>query len=322
MPTESVANDKSKVMQKGKRFLVALVSVLIVVFLVVLACHKCTREGEEAEVPVKTPENVEDTVIVSVGPGSDSLVVMPIVKERTDSIPSFQDLEPIDSLPKVIRLSVSGVTFDMVLVHAGSFTMGAKEDKNANQDEYPNHRVRLTRDYYLAATEVTQALFEAVMGYNPSGNNHGGNYPVVQVSYNDAVAFCSRLTSMVGRQFRLPTEAEWEFAAQGVSGTENIDEEAWFFGNSDNNPHPVAKKKPNALGLYDMLGNVWEWCSDWYGDYSSGENKDPVGPSSGDLRVLRGGSWYYFAEYCRITNRNGRIPTYRSDNVGFRVVME
>ena len=210
----------------------------------------------------------------------------------------------------------------MVLVHAGSFTMGAREDKNANQDEYPNHRVRLTRDYYLAATEVTQALFEAVMGYNPSGNNHGGNYPVVQVSYNDAVAFCARLTSMVGRQFRLPAEAEWEFAAQGVNGTENISEEAWFFGNSNNSPHPVAKKKPNALGLYDMLGNVWEWCSDWYGDYSSGENKDPVGPSSGDLRVLRGGSWYYFAEYCRITNRNGRIPTYRSDNVGFRVVME
>ena len=309
-------------MTKRKWFWTVFVLGLLAVVIVVLTCHKCSRTEGEEEVSLVTIESVEDTVIVSVEPSGDSLVVATVDKEGEVSTQPLRENEPVDTMPGVIRLSVSGVTFDMVLVHAGSFTMGAKEDKNANQDEYPNHRVCLTRDYYLAVTEVTQALFESVMGYTPSGNNHGGNYPVVQVSYNDSVAFCSRLTSMVGRQFRLPTEAEWEFAAQGVSGTENIDEEAWFFGNSDNNPHPVAKKKPNALGLYDMLGNVWEWCSDWYGDYSSGENKDPVGPSSGDLRVLRGGSWYYFAEYCRITNRNGRIPTYRSDNVGFRVVME
>ena len=136
---------------------------------------------------------------------------------------------------------------------------------------------------------------------------------------------------MTGDNYSLPTEAQWEYAARGghlasdksmrYAGSGVVDDVAWCFGNSDNTSHPVSHKSPNGLGLYDMSGNVYEWCLDWYGKYSSTDVDNPAGPATGDSRCIRGGSWYFFAEYCRIANRNGRVPTYRDDHLGFRIVI-
>ncbi|MBP3763442.1 MAG: SUMF1/EgtB/PvdO family nonheme iron enzyme [Bacteroidales bacterium] len=227
--------------------------------------------------------------------------------------------------------TAGGVSFDMVLVKAGTFTMGALEgDEEADGDE-TRHTVTLTRDYYIGATEVTQELYAAVMGSNPSGFTEGENLPVETVSHNDAVAFCGKLSEMTGKTFALPTEAQWEYAARGghkapatatlYAGGDDIEAVAWYGGNSDSKTHAVGTKAPNALGLYDMSGNVWEWCADWYGDYSADAVTDPAGPSTGSNRVLRGGSWFNSARICRASFRDYYYPINRSYILGFRVVL-
>ena len=215
---------------------------------------------------------------------------------------------------------------NMVYVSGGTFTMGEKGRK-AYDDEKPAHSVTLS-SYYICKYEVTQALWRAVMGSNPSYFK-GDNLPVEQVSWNDCQTFINRLNNYTGRNFRLPTEAEWDFAARGgnnsrhykYSGSNNIGDVAWYGDNSGECTHPVGTKLPNELGLYDMSGNVFEWCSDWYCSYSSYSQSNPTGPNSGAYRVLRGGSWGGYTRYCRSSDRGGYAPGSRDFNLGLRLVL-
>ncbi len=226
--------------------------------------------------------------------------------------------------------TVSGVELEMVYVKGGTFMMGATEEQgdDAYDDEYPVHEVTLT-DYYIGKYVVTQGLWKAVMGSNPSYFQKGDDYPVEQVSWNDIQTFLTKLNQMTGKKYALPTEAQWEYAARGgvkskgykYSGGDNIDEVAWYWGNSEEkySTSPVGKKSPNELGIYDMSGNVLEWCSDGYNSYSSRAQTNPTGPSTGSYRVIRGGSWNFNAGYCRVSNRDSYSPGIRSNGLGFRV---
>lgn len=224
-------------------------------------------------------------------------------------------------------LTVNGVRFTMVAVKGGTFTMGATYDDaevDAEVDEEPAHKVTLS-DYYIGQTEVTQALWEAVMGSNPS-NHKGDNLPVENVSWDDCQVFIQKLNQLTGKQFRLPTEAEWEYAARGgrksrdykYAGDDYIGSVAWYSGNSGYETHPVATKQANELGIYDMSGNVWEWCSDWFGGYQSSSQSDPQGPSSGSRRVYRGGC-SIFAWGCRVSFRDCNTPDFCNINLGLRL---
>ena len=228
--------------------------------------------------------------------------------------------------------TANGVSFDMMMVKAGTFTMGATSEMKAlNSDEKPTHQVTLTNDYYIGKTEVTQALWKAVMGNNPSYFK-GDNLPVENVSWDDCQKFISKLNSLTGQNFRLPTEAEWEFAARGgnnsnhyqYSGSNELGDVAWYDDNSGDKTHVVATKQPNELELYDMSGNVWEWCSDWYGHYSSSSLTNPTGPNSGSLRVLRGGGWDGYARCCRSSYRGYDTPggaPFSDGHLGLRLVL-
>jgi formylglycine-generating enzyme required for sulfatase activity len=212
----------------------------------------------------------------------------------------------------------------MVFVQGGTFTMGRKH--GGDKDEKPAHQVTLS-DFYIGKYEVTQAQWRAIMGNNPSYFISCDNCPVEKVSWNDIQEFISRLNAATGKQYRLPTEAEWEYAARGgnqsrnykYSGSNNVRKVAWYYGNSGSKTHPVGQKKSNELGIYDMSGNVWEWCYDWYGNYSASTQRDPAGASSGSYRVARGGSWYSNAGHVRVSYRDYGAPGNRRDNLGFRL---
>ena len=222
-----------------------------------------------------------------------------------------------------------GISIDMVRVEAGTFTMGATPKMGDPFDaDKPAHRVTLTNDYYIGKYEVTQALWKAVMGNNPS-NFKGDNLPVEQVSWYDCQDFLSKLNRITGKTFRLPTEAEWEYAARGgnksrgyqYSGSNNTLDVAWFRDNSGSNTHAVGTKQPNELGIYDMSGNVREWCQDWKGEYSSSSQVNPTGANSGSDRVFRGGSWSGEARYCRSSYRLYYTPDYSNYSLGLRLVL-
>ena len=225
--------------------------------------------------------------------------------------------------------TVNGVSFEMVRVQGGTFTMGAtaEQGSDAYSDEKPTHQVMLS-SYSIGKTEVTQALWQAVMGSNPS-RFKDSNLPVEQVSWEDCQTFIRKLNALTGKTFRLPTEAEWEFAARGgnksqgfkYSGSNTLSNVAWYDDNSSNKTHPVATKAPNELGIYDMSGNVWEWCNDWCGDYTSASQTNPTGPNSGSYRVFRGGSWYNRARHCRVSNRYYLSPSYRDNDLGLRLAL-
>ena len=218
---------------------------------------------------------------------------------------------------------------NMVYVSGGTFTMGATSEQgsDAYNDEKPTHSVTLS-SFYLCKYEVTQALWQAVMDENPS-NLKGDNLPVEQVSWDDCQTFITRLNNLTGKNFRLPTEAEWEYAARGgnrsrgykYSGSNVLSDVAWYDDNSGDKTHPVGSKSPNELGLYDMSGNVREWCSDWYGTYSSTAQTNPTGSSSGSLRVLRGGSWFSVARNCRSSSRHHDVPDGRFYLLGLRLAL-
>jgi formylglycine-generating enzyme required for sulfatase activity len=198
----------------------------------------------------------------------------------------------------------------------------------AFEDAKP-HKVKL-RSYYMQKTEVTQELWEAVMGSNPSYINGCPNCPVEQVSWVDIQQFISKLNAKTGKTYRLPTEAEWEFAARGgkkskgykYAGSNEIEAVAWYYKNNENKTHPVGQKSPNELGIYDMTGNVWEWCSDWYGEsyYNSSPGNNPQGPDSGTYRVIRGGSWLNYAEDCLVAYRLYGNPVNWFNFLGFRLL--
>ncbi|MBI1765186.1 MAG: SUMF1/EgtB/PvdO family nonheme iron enzyme [Acidobacteria bacterium] len=230
------------------------------------------------------------------------------------------------SYTEVIALNVR---MEMHAIPGGEFLMGSPE-KQGYADEYPQHRATLS-PFYIGKYLITQAQWRAVMRTNPSHFN-GPNHPVDSVTWDEAFEFCRRLSYATGRIYRLPTEAEWEFACR--SGMQTLfnygDEEefivqyAWCLTNSGNHTHPVGEKKPNGWGLYDMHGNVWEWCHDWYAaDYYQHSPKvNPFGPAKGTSRVLRGGSWYSLPNYCRNAGRSNHQPDLRDPLVGFRVVCE
>ena len=222
-----------------------------------------------------------------------------------------------------------GISIDMVRVKAGTFTMGATAQmKNPDEDEKPTHRVTLTNDYYIGKYEVTQALWQAVMGSNPS-NFKGDNLPVEMVSQADCQDFLSKLNRITGKTFRLPTEAEWEYAARGgnksrgyqYSGSNNLSDVAWYGDNSGSKTHVVGIKQPNELGIYDMSGNVWEWCQDWDGEYSSSSQVNPTGANYGFRRVFRGGSWDFDAWACRSSFRNSDSSGTCGNSLGLRLVL-
>ena len=222
-----------------------------------------------------------------------------------------------------------GISIDMVRVEAGTFTMGATaEMKDPYGEEKPTHQVTLTNDYYIGKYEVTQALWKAVMGNNPSCFK-GDNLPVETVTWDDCQEFISQLNRITGKTFRLPTEAEWEYAARGgkkgrgcqYSGSNNLSDVAWYKDNSDSKTHAVGSKQANELGIYDMSGNVWEWCQDWYGRYSKSSQTNPTGATSGSYRVLRGGSCFITARICRSSYRRGNTPVNRDYSLGLRLAL-
>jgi len=274
-----------------------------------------------------------------------------------------------------ITITVKGVSFKMVKVQGGTFTMGATPERDGDvlYNEKPAHRVTLS-SYYIGETEVTQALWKAVMGSNPSefapqtSNASRCSYdsfvadakrlnarragsvriptraewdaamltttgstkkPVEQVSWNDCQTFIQKLNQLTGRKFRLPTEAEWEFAARGGNssrgykyiGSNTLGDVAWYKDNSGGTTHDVKTKAPNELGIYDMTGNVFEWCQDRYGDYSSSAQTNPKGPTSGSDRVIRGSSWSSDARYCRTADRNFGTPASMGRDIGFRLAL-
>ena len=226
----------------------------------------------------------------------------------------------------------NGINIEMVKVEAGSFDMGATPEMRSLQypydDEKPDHRVTLTKNYYIGKYEVTQALWQVVMGNNPS-RFKGDDLPVERVSWKRCQDFISKLNSLTGKRFRLPTEAEWEYAARGgnksrgyrYSGSNTLGDVAWYGDNSGSKTHAVGTKQPNELGIYDMSGNVSEWCQDWRGSYSSSPQTNPTGAVSGSYRVDRGGSWLYSAWFSRSSSRGGRTPGGRDGDLGLRLVL-
>jgi formylglycine-generating enzyme required for sulfatase activity len=240
-------------------------------------------------------------------------------KKQYDLCIAQQSREPV--------VSFDDDSIEMVRVKGGTFTMGytSEQGNDCYSDEKPSHQVTLS-DFYIGKYEVTQAQWKAVMGSNPS-HFKGDNLPVETVSWDDAQEFIRKLNVQTGKNYRLPTEAEWEYAARGgaqsrgtkYSGSNTVGDVAWYDGNSGNAIHPVGQKLPNELGLYDMSGNVWEWCSDWYGAYSSGSQTNPAGPSSGSYRVDRGGSWCSYARNARVPFRDYGTPGYRGSALGFRL---
>jgi formylglycine-generating enzyme required for sulfatase activity len=220
---------------------------------------------------------------------------------------------------------VNGVSFEMVSVEGGTFQMGSNSGEN---DERPVHGVTLS-SFSIGKTEVTQAQWQAVMGANPSYYK-GDTRPVERVSWEDCQLFVEKLNRLTGKRYRLPTEAEWEYAARGgnksrgytYSGSDNLDEVAWYNENSGDESHAVGQKQANELGLYDMTGNVWEWCSDWYSSdyYGQSSTSNPQGASSGSYRVYRGGGWLSYAPRCRSAYRKNDSPSTHSIDLGFRLV--
>ena len=248
--------------------------------------------------------------------------------------PSISSAQP----PKTITNSIG---MKLVLIPKGTFMMGSPESEERRRNDETQHQVTISKDYYLGVTEVTQGQYEKVMGTNPIyflkrviRKSDSSMYPVEQVSWGDAVEFCKKLSDLpeekaAGRVYRLPTEAEWEYACRAGSKTaysfgessESLGDYAWVEGNSNKQTHPVGEKKANAWGLYDMHGNVWEWCSDWLGEYPKGAVSDPVGPREGSIRVIRGGGWSGGAALCRSAIRGWCNPSFRKGYYGFRVAL-
>ena len=245
--------------------------------------------------------------------------------------------------PKVVpsalpRLVKNDVGMQFVLVPKGDFLMGSPISERDRQDDEKQHRVRISNAFYLQSTEVTQKQWKAVVGTKPWKEQHfvkeGDDYPAMYVSWDDATEFCKKLSVRDGVSYRLPTEAEWEYACRGGTRSSysfgddvsSLNDHGWYDGNADNvrerYAHLVGKKKANGYGLLDMHGNVWEWCADWYDSeyYASSPADDPQGPTKGSDRVFRGGSWLDYPPKCRSAFRDCDSPDLRRFHVGFRVL--
>ena len=302
----------------------------------VVACDGYESEEGMVKLKASAPSNLQITLTKEATAMQQSTVVQPTVAQQSVV------QAPITNSDNISIPVKDGISIDMVRVEAGTFTMGATaEMKDPYDNEKPTHQVTLTNDYYIGKYEVTQALWKAVMGKKPS-KFKGDNLPVEQVSWNDCQKFINKLNSITGKTFRLPTEAEWEYAARGgnksrgyqYSGSNDILDVAWFtdrsndlldvFWSSHNIgdvTHAVGTKLPNELGIYDMSGNVWEWCQDLYGKYNSSSQVNPTGANSGSHRVLRGGGCRSGAWICRSSCRDGYEPDVRLSDLGLRLVL-
>ena len=228
----------------------------------------------------------------------------------------------------ILTFEVNGVKFNMVYVEGGTFMMGAAENEpDAHENERPQHKVTLS-DFYIGQIEVSQALWQTVMGSNPS-TVKDNNRPVNNVTWEECQVFVEKLSEKTGYYFRLPTEAEWEYAARGgqksrgylYAGSNNINEVAWYAGNSSGITHAFATKQPNELGIYDMSGNVWEWCNDWCGLYSAEAQVGPTGPETGEHHMYRGGGYRYLAKDCRVARRR-QTASYSKESLGLRLALD
>jgi hypothetical protein len=250
-------------------------------------------------------------------------IIWDVLKE-----PGFSQLKGENIQFKIIVFYSTIDDIEMVWIEGGSFMMGSKEGAD---DEKPVHEVNL-KGFYMGKYEVTQAQWQKVMGNNPSKFSGCPKCPVEWVSWEEIQVFIKKLNTQTGKSYRLPTEAEWEYAAKGgnknslfkYAGSDNIDEVAWYHGNANDKTHPIGTKKANALGLYDMTGNVWEWCSDWYDEnyYQYSKKNNPTGGLTGDYRVLGGGSFSLIAHNCRPTYRGYSKPYGRDDSIGFRLAQD
>jgi formylglycine-generating enzyme required for sulfatase activity len=282
-------------------------------------------------------------------PVAPAVVVAARLPEPEGPPPSTHTLVDVGSPSDVERTITNSIGMKLVLIPAGEFLMGSPDsDKDAFPNEKPQHRVRITQAFYLGAAPVTQGQYRAVTGANPSEFKGSDDLPVESVSWDEAVAFCNKLSEREGLKpfyqfdqfgrlaqsggegYRLPTEAEWEYACRAGSPTRysfgddagSLGEFAWYEANSDDEAHPVGQKRPNAWGLYDMHGNVWEWCEDGYEKnyYAKSPGVDPLGPSWAADRVFRGGSWRGYPQFCRAAYRDGFTPSDRFHARGFRLV--
>ncbi len=256
--------------------------------------------------------------------------------DRKDTYVYANDEKSFFTLTPPLTFTANGVSFKMIFVEGGTFTMGATSEQgsDAESGEKPTHSVTLS-SFYMGETEVTQALWQAMMGSNPSRFTGDTQRPVETVTWDDCQTFITKLnqqcaSQLNGRQFRLPTEAEWEYAARGgknsqgykYSGSNTLDNVAWYDKDySSGTTHAVGTKQANELGLYDMSGNVWEWCSDWKGSYSSSAQTNPTGPATGSNRVLRGGCWNDYAMGCRVSKRYSRNPDDSDSYLGLRLAL-
>ena len=289
----------------------------------IVACNGYESEEGMVKLKASASSNLQITLTKEATARQQSTVAQPTVIQQSVVQSTVTNSDNI-SIPVK-----DGISIEMVRVEAGTFTMGATpEMENPLDDEKPAHQVTLTNDYYIGKYEVTQALWKAVMGNNPSCFK-GDNLPVEKVSWDDCQKFISKLNSITGKRFRLPTEAEWEYAARGgkksrghqYSGSNNLSDVAWYDDNSDSKTHAVGSKQANELGIYDMSGNVYEWCQDWKGAYSSSSQVNPTGATSGSSRVFRGGCWSSAARFCRSLYRFNGKPDYRSSGLGLRLVL-
>ena len=247
------------------------------------------------------------------------------IADGTEQATAVAGNTPVATAPVSVRKAGEAKIFDgveFVYIPSGSFTMGSPSSEAGRESDETQHRVTISKGYWLSKYEVTQSEWESVMGDNPS-EFKGSNNPVENVSFDDIQGYLAKK----GTGYRLPTESEWEYACRGGSSmvfsfkgsASSLGSYAWHCGNSGKKTHPVGQKLPNPWGLYDMQNNVWEWCSDWYGDYPSGSVTDPTGSSSGQYRVIRGGSWHNPSRSSRSANRGNDIPEDRYNNSGFRL---
>ena len=261
-------------------------------------------------------------------------------KSLADKYPEAKEFDEGDSgglLAVAVPVNVNSIGMEFVCVLPGTFMIGSPANEPGRGYDETQHRVTLTQGFYMQTTEVTQGQWQAVMGINPSKfENCGDDCPVENVSWSDVQQFINKLNQREGSgTYRLPTEAEWEYSARAGSDTafanggiskltcgydSNLGAMGWYCSNANKKTHPVSQKQPNAWDLYDMHGNVWEWCQDWYGNYHSESATDPTGPSGGSKRVIRGGSWQQYAKLSRSANRLSIDPRYRGNWIGFRLL--
>ena len=304
------------------------VAVVVVGIILVLLNHRKDKSSD----PDSKSKLVLRIVIITVVAASLNGIV-PVINYLNPKTPAATE--------KGMKTNSIGMKF--AHIPSGTFMMGSPASESGRDGDEKQHRVTLAKAYYMQTTEVTQGQWKAVMGSNPSHfKNCGDDCPVESISWNDVQDFIRKLNQQEGKnRYRLPTEAEWEysgrsgsttaFANGGIGKTDcsydpNLDAIGWYCGNSEQKTHPVAQKQANRWGLYDMHGNVWEWCRDWYDkEYykkceAGGAIEDPVGPEEGSIRVLRGGGWSYYGQFCRSADRTFGSPAFSGSFIGFRLV--